>query len=303
MIFLYIILGLIVLYLIFCYIIFFVIFSKYNIKQIKTGLEIASKPFKNIIERASNFYDKQPKKDLFLKSHDNLILHASFIECKNAKATIVLLHGYKSTAKNDLGPAVEEYLKLKLNIILVDNRSVSLSGGNWTTFGLLESKDAVLWVNYAKKAYKLPVILGGISMGASTALFALPEVKDKISFVVEDCAYACPYDQICHTIDTFTILKGKLFAPCVSLYTKLFLKIDLKRSILNEYKDIKVPAIFIHGKEDTFVPFKNGKSLYDNYDGPKELLIGDKAGHGLTYYYKRDEYIKVLQKYIKTYIK
>ena len=49
--------------------------------------------------------------------------------------------------------------------------------------------------------------------------------------------------------------------------------------------------------------FKNGKCLYDNYDGPKEILIGDKAGHGLTYYYKRDEYIKVLQKYIKTYIK
>lgn len=294
---------LLLIYLIISFVVFYVACHKGTLKQIDEGVKKASEPYKDIIKKANEYYRDLPKEDVFLESFDHLTIHAKFIKHDKAVGTIVLLHGYKSTAEKDLVPALENYRKLKLNILLVDNRTVNMSEGKYTTFGILESKDAIKWVKYAKKTYKLPVILGGISMGATSALLAAPYVNKDIVCVISDSPFADGYKQIEYVVNHYSFLWGKPFMPCVNLFAKIIGKFNLKTSIYTNLNKIKNPILFIHGDSDTFVPCQNTLDLYSNFTGTKEILIGKDTDHGMTFYTDNKHYVKIIKDFIKLYIK
>ena len=50
--------------------------------------------------------------------------------------------------------------------------------------------------------------------------------------------------------------------------------------IVEKKKDIKVPTLVIHGKEDPLVPMEGGIDISKNIPGARLLLI-DKMGHSL----------------------
>lgn len=303
MIFVYILIGIGILYLWICFIMFYIICHKGEIRRITEGVEEASKPYKDIIDKALKYYDTLPKEDVYITSFDKLKLHGTLIRTFKARGTIVLIHGYKSNIIRDLVPALKMYISLQLNVILVDNRTVFESEGKWTTFGVLESKDAVKWVEYANKNLKVPVILAGISMGASACLYATPYLKNKAKFVVVDSPFAIPYEQIHYTINTFTPLKGGFFMPVINLYGKIFAKFNMKQSVLDALSKSHVPILFIHGKKDTFVPALNTLALYYNYKEDKKLFLTEEADHGLSYYLDNEGYVKNFRNFVIKYLK
>ena len=69
------------------------------------------------------WFDTQPKRDVYITSYDGLKLHATVLTlCENADKTILLFHGYRSIAKNDFSCAISMYSSFNMNIILIDQR-------------------------------------------------------------------------------------------------------------------------------------------------------------------------------------
>ena len=67
-------------------------------------------------------------------------------------------------------------------------------------------------------------------------------------------------------------------------------------------KHAKVPIMIMHGEGDKFVPFAMGKEIFDACVSEKEFLAVPNAGHGLSYFYDTETYIKAVGGFKKRYI-
>jgi len=64
-----------------------------------------------------------------------------------------------------------------------------------------------------------------------------------------------------------------------------------------EVQKAKVPILFIHGSEDTFVPCSMCHEIYDNCRSPKRKLIVEGASHAESYYKDMEAYEKALTEF------
>ena len=73
-----------------------------------------------------------------------------------------------------------------------------------------------------------------------------------------------------------------------------------KYTNLKKLRNIKVPILFIHGVQDTIIPFWHGKKLYDSYNGPKQYYWVADAGHNDIAYVAGIEYKNVIQNFVNS---
>ena len=144
-----------------------------------------------------------------------------------------------------------------------------------------------LWLKSLEESHPhLPVLISGISMGASIALMtaALPDLPSNLAGISADCGYSHPRKEVCH------VLKSNMKLPIFPLYhiadlicrTRSGFSFD-DCDMVREINNIKVPVLFIHGLADDFVPAYHTKWMHDAFEGKKELILVEKAGHGVAY--------------------
>ena len=66
-------------------------------------------------------------------------------------------------------------------------------------------------------------------------------------------------------------------------------------------RDNTKPVLFIHGEEDTFVPMAMTLENYRACRAPKELLLVEGAGHGLSYLYDQKHYEEMVLRFFARY--
>ena len=129
-----------------------------------------------------------PYEDVYITSGDGLRLHAKVFRAENERAAVLLFHGYRSDyGYFDFGAVIRKYLEKGISLLLVDQRSHGKSEGKYIGFGIKERGDCLLWAAEATRIFAgLPLVLEGLSMGATTVLMASgddlpPEVKGIIA--------------------------------------------------------------------------------------------------------------------------
>ena len=70
-------------------------------------------------------------------------------------------------------------------------------------------------------------------------------------------------------------------------------------STLDALRENQVPVLFIHGKEDKFVPVWMSEKNYEACSGRKQLLLVDNAGHGSSIFENRDLYEKTETEFLE----
>jgi predicted alpha/beta-fold hydrolase len=139
-----------------------------------SGLVVSLEPFKEEIKAGKEWYYQQDRREIDIVSYDGTRLHADILEKENAIGTIILMHGYRSIAINDFTLVLPYYRDLGYNIIMPDQRACGKSGGKYITLGVKERFDCKAWAEFAAKEFgeEKPIILDGISMGATTVMMA-----------------------------------------------------------------------------------------------------------------------------------
>jgi len=261
--------------------------------------------FEKLIHNSDQWLKEHCAQDLYIQSDDGLKLHGFWIPAENAKGTVLLAHGYRSTVLVDFGKAMMLYHDLGYNVLLPQQRSHGESQGKLITFGVKESRDMLKWLEYHNSALgSYRVILSGLSMGASTMMFlADQDLPENVKGMIVDCGFSSPAEIISSVFKNamhfsaapviwITDICARIFGG-FSLYEK-----DSRKILRNN----KLPIIMIHGKADEFVPCYMTQQGYDCCAGEKQLLLVDEAGHGLSFLYAPQEYIQMVKQFLKDHI-
>lgn len=205
----------------------------------------------------------------------------------NSNKVIILFHGYRSSAKRDFSLAVKIYLEMGLNVLLVDQRAHGNSEGKLITFGVKESRDVISWIDYVSinKPQITDIIIGGLSMGATTVMLASQNITNKkVKGITADCGFTSPVAIIRRVAYQHFKIKGTVFVPILNFLCKIIGKFDiLSYSTTEALKNNKIPILFIHGKNDSLVPYEMSLENYKSAVGYKDILIVENAGHGMSF--------------------
>lgn len=241
--------------------------------------------------------------DIYIKSHDGFKLHALWIPVENAKGTVLMAHGYRSTMLVDCHLGFELFHQLGWNILVPEQRTHGQSQGRFITFGVKESRDMEGWIRYHNRRLSTgPVMLFGISMGASTMLYlADRKLPPNVKGIIADCGFTSPaailssvYRNVIHLPAIPTIWAAGLFARIFAgfgLWEK-----DSRKTLQNS----RLPVLLIHGKDDGFVPCEMSQQAYDACTGRKELLLVEGADHGLSFLADGYHYTAAVIEFVKT---
>lgn len=194
-----------------------------------------------------------------VRSDDGTALAGRMIPgTKRLRPWVLMLHDFEGSWRDSLAFS-RIYAAHDCNIMLVDMRAHGESEGEWTGSGWLDRRDVIAWCSWiiARTGEETQIIIHGIGMGATAALFAAEE-KDfpiQVRAIVSDSAYT-------DTWNATALRFGKGFAkpqPMLDLY-----RIILKKSkggydlgtgnILPSIQSISTPLFIMHGEKDACTP-------------------------------------------------
>lgn len=239
----------------------------------------------NLFDEA--LYNSASKEDITLKSFDGLNLTSTLIMNENpTNKFIVLVHGVSICYVGSL-KYFDIFYRNGFNVLIVNQRRHGKSEGKYSTYGFYEKYDVNMWIEYLKSRFGNDIILGlhGESMGAGTVMETIP-LNDSIKFVIEDCGYSNFHEligfQITHAYKNRLV--RKILRPSL-IFANFFMKTKAKFSMkkivpIDIVSSTSLPMMFIHGKEDYFVPWYMALDLYKaKTKGYKELYLVEGAKH------------------------
>lgn len=285
---LYVILGIVVLFLGIIFYFFDLAFVRHNNKEVddlNSEHNSFLKPYIEVIKSGVNFIEKTPYKTYTAVSYDGLKLSARYYNC-NSDKTIILFHGYRSTAKHDFSGAVKMYFSKGFNILLVDQRSHGLSEGKLITFGVKESRDVITWIEFLNAKFNpKKIVISGLSMGATTVLLALKyDMPKNVKCVIADCGFTSPVDIIKKVAKQSFKIDAGFFIPIMDAMCKIFGKFSICNiSTVDTVKNSNLPILLIHGKNDNFVPCEMSELTFSSRKENTKLITVDGAGHGVSF--------------------
>ena len=229
--------------------------------------------------------EKQRWEHVALRARDGLRLHALFLAAEEPAGKLAIFHhGFTSHAVDNASHA-KFFHEQGYEVLLLDLRAHGESEGEYVGFGILDRFDTLEWVRWGRERFgpDVKIVLHGTSMGGATVLMALglPEIQAAVSAVIADCAYTSPADIFSSVIQKDYHLPP---APIIRLTSARAQKEAGYRfdeySTLDALKNNRVPVLFVHGKEDKFVPTWMSEKNYDACPSKKRLLMVEGAGHG-----------------------
>ncbi len=285
------------------YYFFSIAFVKHNLgdsENINDPINAHLEKYKDIISKGIVFINSEPYREVFISSFDGKKLAAKYFYYGKDKS-IILMHGYRSSASRDFSCAVGMYKAFGFNVLLCDQRSHGKSEGILITFGIKESYDVKLWADFlTEKFSQKNIVLGGMSMGSSTVLLSLDhKLPDTVKAVIADCGFTSAREIIEIVGKRKFKINPRPILPLLNLYCLVFGRFSLfSKTCVDTVKSAKIPVLLIHGKDDGFVPFEMSQQIYNANKNIKLLLV-DGADHGLSYLIDR----KMVEGTIKEFLK
>ncbi len=288
MIFALVVLGIIVLFILLVMYFFSVAFVKHNIGNVDNIDDSINKPlfkYRDIIKSGMDYIESSDYKWVETVSFDGLRLKARYFD-NGSENTILLFHGYRSSAKRDFSCAVEMYSDFGLNVLLCDQRSHGESEGKLITFGVNESRDVISWVEYVNKnlgAKKL--VLDGISMGAATVILACGRnLPENVKAVIADCGFTSPSDIMKKVAKRSFKINAGFFLPFLDMACRIIGKFSfIDVSTEKVLRKSQIPVLFIHGTKDGLVPCEMSERGYRSAPEGSRILLVPEADHGLSF--------------------
>lgn len=248
---------------------------------------------KKIDETGSALLEKDIK-EVEILSRDGLRLVGHWYPCENAKRILIAMHGWRSAWYKDFGMIADFWHNEGCSILFAEQRGQNNSDGEYMTFGYMERYDCldwIFWVN-AQTKKKYPIYLAGLSMGASTVLMTAGlDLPDNTKGVIADCGFTSAYGIWRHVVSDNMKLSYGLRDHTVDRICRNRIHANARDiTTITAMQNTKIPILFIHGTDDTFVPVQ---MTYENYQAcraPKELLIVPGAIHGQSYFMEKEKY-------------
>lgn len=306
MIWLWIVIGFGILFLAVLYGVFFFAFRKNKASIMEERSAPPGKAYAPHAEKILRGIDgvlEHKHEDIYITSRDGLRLHGKYYHQADGAPLTIFMHGYRSGALRDGNGAFHMSWRRGYNVLFVDQRAHGLSGGRVMTFGIKERYDCLDWIQYANERFGVdtPILLMGVSMGASTVMLAAGlDLPPNVKCVLEDSGFSSPA-AIIRSVIRGMKLPVSLVYPVVRLSGRLFAGIDIgaeDASCIEAVRNSKIPIMFVHGEDDGFVPCPMGLQCYEACGAKKKLLTVPGANHGLSHCIDKDRYEAMVEEFL-----
>lgn len=243
-----------------------------------------------------------------IESFDGLKLQGYYLEAEEpTNKTVIFAHGYLGRGRDMALYGQHYYENLGYNVFTADMRGHGRSEGDYIGFGWHDRLDYLQWINKVID-YQGPdteIVLHGLSMGGATVLMVSgEELPSHVKAIVSDSAYTNVYDLFKYQMNRMYHLPAFPILPTTSLVTQIRADFSLKEaSALNQVKKAKVPILYLHGEEDSFVPTDMAYELYENTNCEAEIMTFPGASHGEAYVIHKDNYLQTLHQFLNKYMK
>ncbi len=213
------------------------------------------------------------------------------------KRIAFLIHGYRSEHAEAAGLYLDYYASRGFDLFCCDHTAHGESEGRLIGFDVYECEDCLRWVDTLIRRFgpDTRLVLHGFSMGAATVMKMSSRCPEQVRFLVADCGYVSAEEQLRASF-------GRFYGVMCALNRRLagydLSETDVRPSLMASDK----PILFVHGRDDTSVPFFNGAQLYKLYQGPKDCLFVDGARHVESMYVAPALYARKLDGMSKAYL-
>jgi len=260
-----------------------------------------------------------------LESDKKILRYGTIIKRKDAKANILIAHGFGSNSKdsNFINMIFEKY-----NTLIFDFRAHGNNNEDQCcTFGRNEIYDIIAAVNYIKNDIEIkdiPIIGYGFSMGAVSLILAQAQDNSLFKGLILDCPFESSDKLIQRSIKNINsifinnkllnLYENFIIKIFYNYYGQKFIKLFLKNisnidiSHINNYlspiypkeaiKFVEVPCFFITSANDEKAPFESVMEIYENLNNFKRFWITKGEKHFDSIFFKTFEYRHRTNKFI-----
>jgi hypothetical protein len=224
--------------------------------------------------------------EVYFSTADGLKLNAWFIKTQTSVATILFLHGNAGNISHRV-EIIKMFNEAGFDVFIFDYRGYGRSQGAPTEDGLYT--DAHSAYNYLVNEKNIPperIVLYGKSIGANVAI----ELASKLEtgMLISDSAFTSALDM------------GKKIFPFIPR-SLLRLIASVEFDAISKIRDIKIPKLIIHSRDDEIVPFSHGERLFKEANPPKEFYPM-KGSHNEAIFIYQKEFISRIKGFVKKYI-
>ena len=300
------ILFLIISYIISMHFLFKIMFKRMKKEVLLTDIDLSKthyKPFMDMVIKNMNIFSMLPYYKVSIPSLDGLKLYGKYYKNGDSKKTLVFFHGYHADPLNNVNTPGLKFLKDGYNLLLITERAHGMSEGKYITFGVKESEDALLWLDFLNKEYKPEeIVIWGVSMGCATVEMVSDRLPSNVKALILDCGFTGAYEEVYYSIQRRLKIKPRLTMVFMSLFAKIHGFTLEKSKAKNALRNCHIPSFFIHGKNDLLVPLSMGNENYNACGAKKEQVTID-ASHAVSIYVGYDEIMKKLDLFLNEYVK
>ncbi|MDR0267078.1 alpha/beta hydrolase [Paenibacillus sp.] len=254
-------------------------------------------------EHEEEWLNSQPLETIHIQAEDDLSLTGYYIPAAlPSERTVIVVHGYNSQGK-EMGAFAKFYHEMGFHVLMPDNRGHGQSGGSYIGFGWPDRRDIMQWIRYIlqQSGPEMTITLHGVSMGGGTVLMTSGEdLPEQVKCIVSDCAYTSVKDILTYQMKQMYKLPPFPLLPVTSLICKLRAGYFFgEGSALKQVAKTRLPILFIHGDQDTFVPFAMVHRLLAAAGGEKELYVVPGAVHANALFADKKEYVNRIRSFIE----
>ena len=245
------------------------------------------------------------KEKVKIETQDGLVLHGyQFNQIVSTHKWAIVVHGYTSEARMMLYYA-KHFFEAGYNVLMPNLRGHGESEGNYIGMGWHDRLDVMKWIDFILgQDDEAEIVPFGISMGGATVMMLAGEdLPVQIKAIVEDCGYTSVYDEFSYQLKQMFNLGKYPIIPLASLICRVRAGYTFKEaSAVNQLKKAKVPILFIHGDQDTFVPTSMLNQVYESCASPRQKLLVKGARHAEAAYVNPDLYWSTIFEFLSGYI-
>jgi len=218
--------------------------------------------------------------DIRFQTQDGIGLHGWYIPTKNPSGTLLFFHGNAGNISHRLS-SIRIFHELALNVFIFDYRGYGKSEGSIDEAGsYLDARAAWDYLTQQKNTEAGTIIIFGRSLGSAVAAY-LGRQKRAAGIILESSFRSIPE-------------LGQQLYPFLPV--KLLSRIEYPTS--DYLRDIMIPKLIIHSREDEIIPFSHGIFNFGLAPEPKTFLELS-GGHNDGFWTSRHIYQAGIRDFLK----
>ncbi|MCH5164811.1 MAG: alpha/beta fold hydrolase [Clostridiales bacterium] len=240
-------------------------------------------------------------KPLSLTAYDGVALKATLIKQREGNGRVAICcHGY-GAAPRSMQVQAKLFYDRGYDVLLPSMRGHGESDGK-VGMAWIDRFDLLRWIDKVIQLYgeNVQIALCGVSMGGSTVIAAAGmNVPPQVKCVIDDCGFSSQKGVYAAHVKRSHLPVVIALLP-LAVGVKLFHGYSLYDADITALaKKMTVPALFIHGGGDKFVPTALGRELFEACASEnKQFVEIEGAQHACAYAADPDKYSEAFNAFI-----